>query len=116
VDNRGLVMFTEEEKNKLPKWAQSKILKLESDLAECEKELLIALGTHPPSNIYINRYGIGSNIYLNNHDNITFDDGKEIQMVTCGLNVHHKGYVRIDSGLSSGLIIKPLAANCILVR
>jgi hypothetical protein len=112
-----LILFTEEEKAKLPKWATNKIHSLENHLSDLNTDIKRLSDSHPMSKVYVNKYGQGPNIYLYDHDAITFKVGdNEREVVTAHMNMHYPGYLRVDSENVEGLQIKPIAANCILVR
>lgn len=103
--------FTEEEFNKLPKWAQSKVSSLENDYKGTLSELQTYFGL-TPSPVYVERYfrdGAKKN-YLPNEP-VTFElpQGK----VTVMLNADNTA---LDINGYTSLYICPRASNSVYVK
>lgn len=103
------MQYTEEQFNKLPKWAQSEIRVLKMDNSELKTRLNEYEGVDP-TNTYISE-GLSSS-FLPNNANIEFKMGDK-QEHTVRVRVNKYGLVDVNTDSRSGkdMVILPRAAN-----
>jgi hypothetical protein len=97
--------------SKLPKWAQSRIKVLESEIAERDRRIA-ALTGEKETRIKIEGFNLMPDAYLDNRVILRYQiDNNKLHYIDVGLNMHHPGCLSIYSSGVGELAFLPGATN-----